>query len=126
MANKKVPYYLIEMHKTYTTEELSKLLGVCRQTIRVWRKQGLSVIKVKPLLFKGKVVKTYLSELRKKNKTTLDSDENYCLKCRKGSKIVNVIYAERGRLSKDNVQIVRQGVCQVCGTKTSRLFTKQG
>jgi hypothetical protein len=96
MEIKRVPYSLIEMHRTYTTKELSDLLRVCKQTIRIWRKQGLSTIKdLQSLLFKGKVVKTYLSELRKKNKTTLEFDENYCLKCRKGNKIVNVVYAER-------------------------------
>jgi hypothetical protein len=76
------------------------------------------------VLLKGYEIKPYFT-LRKKNKTKLKLKENYCPKCKKGVEISEVQFIKKGRLTNDNLQIIRKGKCKICRTNTNRFFSSK-
>jgi hypothetical protein len=71
------------MHRNYDTTELSKLLGIHKNTLRSWAKMGLKPIDDgRPALFLGLTVREFLTERRRKKHQTCRRDEIYCLVCR--------------------------------------------
>ena len=68
---------------TYDVTEAAKLLGVHRNTIRRWLKDGLQPIDDRrPLLIHGSRLKAFLSERRQDRKQACRPGEFFCFRCR--------------------------------------------
>jgi DNA-binding XRE family transcriptional regulator len=109
---------LVKIHRNYTVEEAAKLLGVHKNTIRTWIKDGLSICdERRPTLILGFVLRTYLQTKRESRKRKCHIDEMYCMRCRAPKRpagsIVDLIpkSASVNRLT---------GLCPTCGSLMNR------
>ncbi|MDY0095691.1 MAG: helix-turn-helix domain-containing protein [Candidatus Vecturithrix sp.] len=76
-------YRLVKIHHNYVVEQIAKLFGIHKNTVRNWMKEGLTAIDDKrPILIKGNVLAEFLSNRRKKNKQPCKPGELYCVRCR--------------------------------------------
>jgi hypothetical protein len=74
---------LAKIHRSYTVEEIAKLYGVHRNTVRAWIGRGLPTIdQRRPVLVLGSHLADYLRERRTANKRPCGPGEIYCLRCR--------------------------------------------
>jgi hypothetical protein len=81
---KRIPNHrLVKIHRNYTVEEVAKLFGIHKNTVRRWVKEGLATVDDKrPMLILGHVLVEFLQARRKKNKQTCKPGELYCVRCR--------------------------------------------
>lgn len=83
MAARRVNPGAVKMHRSYTAGELAARLGVHKNTVRNWQKDGLSPIdKGRPLLFHGAVVRDFLKRRNAGRKCPCPPGTLYCLRCR--------------------------------------------
>jgi hypothetical protein len=76
-------YRLVKIHRSYTVEEIARLLHVHKNTVRAWLKQGLSTIdRQKPTLILGSVLARFLQDRRQRHRKRCAPGEIYCVKCR--------------------------------------------
>jgi hypothetical protein len=76
-------HHLVKIHRSYTVEEIAKLFGIHKNTVRHWVKEGLTAIDDKrPMLILGPVLAAFLQARRAKNKQTCKPGELYCVRCR--------------------------------------------
>lgn len=74
---------LVKIHRSYTVEEIATLLGVHKNTVRHWVKDGLTTVDDKrPMLILGSVLVDFLKARRIKNKQKCKPGELYCVRCR--------------------------------------------
>lgn len=74
---------LAKIHRSYTVEEIAKLFGVHRNTVRAWIGRGLRTIdQRRPVLVLGSHLADFLRARRAVNKRTCGPGEVYCLRCR--------------------------------------------
>lgn len=112
--------------RSYITEELADLLGVHVQTVRQWRKEGLSPIEpnASPYLFFGMDVKRFLIDQRAKYKPKLQEGEFYCLKCKKGVRPKSVQQVCRNVfVGNGKVSYLLVANCPMCGIGVRRFTT---
>lgn len=73
-----------KLHRSYTAFELADLLGVHKNTVRHWIKDGLPVLDgVRPILILGGEFQAWWGRRRKAAKRPCQPGQMYCLKCRK-------------------------------------------
>jgi len=73
---------LVKIHRNYTVEEIAKLFGIHKNTVRHWIKDGLATIDHKrPMLVLGHILVEFLQDRRAKNKQTCRPGELYCVRC---------------------------------------------
>ena len=73
----------VKIHRTYTVEEIAKLFGVHKNTVRAWVKAGLPICDDKrPMLILGRDLASFLPARRERNKHTCRPGELYCVRCR--------------------------------------------
>jgi hypothetical protein len=83
MGKRHPNYRLVKIHRSYTVEEIAKLFGVHKNTVRRWVKDGLATTDDKrPMLILGHVLVAFLRARRTKNKQTCKPGEVYCVRCR--------------------------------------------
>ena len=76
-------YRLVKLHRSYTVEEIARLFGTHRNTVRDWVKRGLPTVDGKrPMLILGRDLAPFLQERRLKNKRPCQAGEIYCVRCR--------------------------------------------
>jgi len=74
---------LVKIHRSYTVDEVARLLGKHKNTVRHWVKDGLATIDDKrPMLIFGHDLVAFLQARRVKNKQTCKPGELYCVRCR--------------------------------------------
>ncbi len=74
---------LVKIHRNYTVEEIARLLGTHKNTVRAWVKAGLPTCDGKrPMLVLGRELAVYLKTRREKNKRHCQPGEIYCVRCR--------------------------------------------
>jgi len=74
---------LVKIHRSYTVEEIAKLFGIHKNTVRAWIKAGLATTDDrKPLLILGHTLAAFLQARRHKNKQPCKPGEIYCVRCR--------------------------------------------
>lgn len=74
---------LVKIHRSYTVEEVARVFGIHRNTVRDWVNRGLPIIDHRrPMLIHGSDLTAFLQARRLKNKRTCQPGEIYCVRCR--------------------------------------------
>ena len=74
---------LVKLHYTYSIDEIARLCGVHKNTVRSWLRRGLRPIDDRrPILVHGKALREFLAQQRREAKTKCPPGHLYCLKCR--------------------------------------------
>lgn len=83
MRARRVNPRLIKLHRTYSVEEASEQLGVHKNTVRGWQRNGLEALdRSRPVLFLGSALREFLETKRQKAKRPCPPGMLYCFKCR--------------------------------------------
>jgi excisionase family DNA binding protein len=83
MAARRVNPCVVKMHRSYTAGELAERLGVHKNTVRNWQREGLTAIdQGRPRLFQGESVRNFLSRRNASRKRPCPPGTLYCLRCR--------------------------------------------
>jgi hypothetical protein len=73
----------VKIHRNYTARGLADSLGVHKNTIRHWQRNGLAPIdNQRPYLFHGAAVRAFLAEWNKRRKRPCPPGMIYCFRCR--------------------------------------------
>ncbi len=101
----------ISIHRSYTADEASRALGVCKATIRRWMQMGLPFLNdQKPTLILGSELKAFLKR-RKAPKQKCRLNEFYCLSCRMPKLAANGLAMVKSRRP-STAQI--RATCETC------------
>ena len=74
---------LAKLHRSYTVDEVARLYGTHRNTVRSWFKAGLPAIDDhRPMMIQGRALRTFLQGRRDKAKRPCQPGTLYCCKCR--------------------------------------------
>src|SRR5215471_11759844 len=74
---------LVKIHRNYSVEDIARLFGIHKNTVRNWLKQGLAAIDDRrPILILGQELSRFLRERRQKAKKTCGPGRIYCIACR--------------------------------------------
>ena len=83
MAKRRPNARLIKLHRSYSVEDAARVLGVHKNTVANWLKNGLRAIDDRrPIVIQGRVLRTYLEERHRTRKKRCGHGELYCLRCR--------------------------------------------
>ena len=83
MSRRRPNHQRVKIHRSYMVEEVSRLLGVHRNTVREWMKRGLPTIDSRrPALILGRHLVAFLEARRSNNKRRCAPGEIYCVRCR--------------------------------------------
>jgi hypothetical protein len=83
MAIRRLNPGLIKIHRSLSVVEVARTLGVHKNTVANWLKNGLRPIDdQRPILIQGRVLRAFLLQRRNSQKRRCAVDELYCLKCR--------------------------------------------
>ena len=75
---------LAKIHRNYTVDEVARLFGIHRNTVKEWIKRGLPTSDDRrPMLILGRALESFLESKRAKNKQSCHAGEIYCVRCRK-------------------------------------------
>ncbi len=107
----------VKSHRNYTVEEIARLLGVARGTVRRWTQKGLPfVTDQRPRLIRGEDLLEFLASLKAPKQRCMPS-ECYCFKCRAprepAAAMADIIL---DRSTSGNLR----GLCPVCGGLTHK------
>lgn len=118
MKRRRPNHRLLKLHRSYTAGEAAEVLGIHKNTIRAWLRQGLpKVDDRRPLLILGAQLADFLRTRRQKTKRPCGPGEMYCLRCRTPKAPAGAmadylpITATSGNL---------RGLCPDCGTLIHR------
>jgi hypothetical protein len=103
----------VKVHRNYSVEEIARLFGVHKNTLRNWLKLGLTAIDDRrPILILGRELSRFLHERRQKAKQSCGPGRIFCIACRApklpAGKIADCIPI--GRLAGNLC-----GICPDCG-----------
>ena len=102
----------ISVHRSYTVDEISRALGVCKTTVRRWIKGGgLHVIDDrKPALIHGPELERFLGERHTKTRKCR-LDECFCFKCRASR---SAAFGEAEILEGSGLALNIRMLCEAC------------
>jgi hypothetical protein len=118
MPSKRVNPYLIKTHRSYTAAELAKRLGVHKNTVRNWQREGLPALgDLRPVLFQGRAVRGFLAQRNADRKRPCPPGAMYCFRCREARRpaLGRVDYLQQA-IGTGNLS----AMCEACGTMMHR------
>ena len=106
----------IKIHRSYTVEQLAKVLDCHKNSVRLWLKQGLEILDdgKRPFLIQGGVAKRYLETKKRLRKRRCKSCELYCLRCQEPR--VPTAYQVRCQVNPGQAALLL-GACSECGAQ---------
>lgn len=73
----------VKLHRSYSIEELARCLGVHKNTVRQWQREGLAPIDGgRPMLFHGEAIRSFLAKRNASRKQPCTPGTLYCFRCR--------------------------------------------
>lgn len=76
-------YRRVKIHRSYTVEDVARLYGVHKNTVREWLRTGLSVCNERrPILILGSDLAEFLRKRRNARRCKCGPGLMYCLRCR--------------------------------------------
>ena len=114
MGKRKIDARRIKSHRNYTITEAAQLLGVHKNTISSWLREGLPHIRTpRPILILGHALKHFLNERREKARKPCPSGHLFCLKCRAPRRpAAHMLDYEPITPTSGNLK----GICEACET----------
>jgi hypothetical protein len=114
---------LVKIHRSYSVDEVSRLCGVHKNTVRQWFRTGLVPIDLsRPVVVLGHELHRYLKQRRADRKVSCGPGRIYCLPCR-SPKVPDGNFAE---LVKDTESLASlQAICPDCGRMIYRRVNPQ-
>lgn len=112
-----------KLHRSYTAFELADLMGVHKNTVRHWIKDGLPLVDgARPALICGSDFQSWWNKRRKAAKRPCQPGQMYCFKCREPKRpaLGMVEFAATNALTGN-----LKALCETCGT-LMHLRTRQG
>jgi hypothetical protein len=83
MGSRRPNYRLVKVHRNYSVEDISRLFGVHKNTVRNWLRLGLSAIDDRrPILVLGHELSRFFRERRQKAKQICGPGRIFCIACR--------------------------------------------
>ncbi len=83
MAKRSPNPNLVKIHRSYSVDEIARLLNVHKNTVRAWFKAGLKPIDgQRPTLVHGAELRAFLCKRRDEAKCKCPPGHFYCLRCR--------------------------------------------
>jgi hypothetical protein len=74
---------LVKIHRNYTVDEIGRVLGSHKATVRQWIKQGLPTTDDKrPMLILGRDLRAFIEKRRAGAKRPCGPGQIYCMRCR--------------------------------------------
>jgi hypothetical protein len=74
---------LVKVHRNYSVDDIARLFGIHKNTVRNWLRQGLSTIDGRrPVIILGRELSRFLHERRQKAKQPCGPGRIYCIACR--------------------------------------------
>jgi hypothetical protein len=107
----------IKIHRSYTVEQLARVLGCHKNSIWLWLKKGLEPLNdgKRPLLIQGSEARRFLETKRRGRKRRCQVHELYCLRCREPRSAVRNRAHYSSSVAGPALLIAQ---CSVCGTRT--------
>ncbi len=83
MAARRASPNVVKLNRAYDVAELAARLGVHKNTVRHWQRDGLKPLDSgRPVLFHGATVRAFLSSRSASRKSPCPPGTFYCFKCR--------------------------------------------
>ena len=111
----------IKRDMSYSPLEISDVLGVHKNTIHHWLKEGLPKLdNQKPYLIHGHELYAFLQQRKQIKRKKCQANEIYCVKCKLPREVWEnvvdlIIYNDK--------QLMIQGLCAICANKVNKLGT---
>jgi hypothetical protein len=114
---------LIKIHRSYTVEEVGRVLTKHKNTVRQWIKDGLPTVPgPRPALIQGLDLRRFLEARRSAAKRPCASGHMYCLRCREprrpAGNMVDYLPNSGGALGN------LRAICSTCGTFMHRRIAR--
>lgn len=108
----------VKSHYSYTAGELATCLGVHKNTVRNWQRDGLEPVdSCRPALFHGGTVRDFLKARRTSRKQPCVPGTLYCLSCREPRRpALGMVDYQPMRPDTGNLR----AICEVCETVMHR------
>jgi hypothetical protein len=118
MPSRRVDPRRIKINRSFTARELADTLGVHKNTVRHWKRDGLAEIDGKrPALFHGATVRDYLNKRNANRKRPCPAGTFYCFRCRQPKRPAGgmVDYVPKTAVTGNLIAL-----CETCATTMHR------
>lgn len=111
---------LIKATWPYTVQDIATLLGVHKNAVGRWMREGLKADRLqRPFLIRGDELARFLDARQKKRRTKCGIDQFYCFKCR-GARDAS---SRRATLvSQRSGKVWLKAICDHCGTRMNKVL----
>jgi hypothetical protein len=121
-CRRRYPVNLIKLSCSYDPAEIAKLLGIHRNTVRHWLKEGLVPIDDRrPILISGAPLRAFISRRQEARKQKCAPGEFFCFRCRAPRKPWGGM-VDFSRLNDKIAKAV--AFCSVCETQMHRTIRR--